>query len=536
MADRDYRVTYRTREVDRGGERDARRRVPGALDPYLYPDDRDEMKRSVALARVRASRYDSDDRDRDFEISSRRETIRDDVSNSTARPGATKTTYSVNSAGVEKESEVTLRSTTKGRESTVATSSPAVSRRTELRERDEVEVDRERTSTLPIRTSNRASAREYDRESLRTDPLYEIQRPRKENGLYVIDARDADVYISGGGRDSARTYEGYKDDVYDSEYRSRQSRNGPTRESDYRQSEVVYSSRDDYQSSAPLVNSGTPYMSGGRLEQVPSRTALRSQTYLDSPSRSSTKVCEDDRKSTVISKGPSKRSTRREEDDFAFVEKRDTRAPTIRETFRDPVYDGPPSAAPETPRGRTRASMVSMSPSEDEYVMVSPPQQRSGRADTGRASSTGTALRSAIYRTDAYTEDERRERRRSRSISFRAHEADDHYAGDRYHQPPGEEAAACGKFLNSYGGQRDEQLARYSSRGSVRDDGEYGRRSRSSKMEEFDYEKKDLVKYEPGPELPKGRSRSRKSRRRRSSDEESYVSRNVEKTIKTTYY
>lgn len=50
-------------------------------------------------------------------------------------------------------------------------------------------------------------------------------------------------------------------------------------------------------------------------------------------------------------------------------------------------------------------------------------------------------------------------------------------------------------------------------------------------MEERDYDRQesDVVRYAP----QKGRSRSRK---RRDSDDESYISRNFEKTTKTTYY
>lgn len=191
MAERDYRVTYKTREVD---DDRPRRRIPTALDPYLYPEDRDELKRNVALARVGASRYANEGREpQDFETSVRRETIRDDVSRTTARgpaqPGATKTTYSVTSAGLEKESEVTLRGATKTREPTVAAGpSPSVSRRSEYREVDDIEIDRERTTTMPIRTV-RASTKPYDDQDYsRYDRVYEVERPRKENGVYVIDA------------------------------------------------------------------------------------------------------------------------------------------------------------------------------------------------------------------------------------------------------------------------------------------------------------------------------------------------------------
>lgn len=528
MSGPDYRVTYKTREVD---DDRPRRRIPTALDPYLYPEDRDELKRNVALARVHAPRYVNEGREpQDFETSVRRETIRDDVSRTTARgpapPGATKTTYSVTSAGLEKESEVSLRPTKSREPALAAGPSPSAARRSEYREVDDIEIDRQRTTTMPVRTV-RASTKPYDDQDYsRYERVYEVERPRKENGVYIVDARDADVYY-GGARESDRGFAGYRNDVYDEDYRSGPSRAGPTRESDYRKSEVIYSSRDDYRSSAPSVQSGAPYMSGARSERAP--TAARSQTRLDDPLRAANKRYEDDRAAITIAKGPSRQSTRREEEDFAFVERRDVRAPLVRESFKDP-FEGSAAPMPETPRGRTRASMYSMSPSEDEYVMVSPPQQRPGTAATARASSAGEALRSAMFRGDKYSQEERQQRRRSRSISFRAHEADDHYAGDRYHEPPGQEAAECGRYLQSYGGKRGGGEVAYTSRSSRRDDRDYDYKSRGGQMEEYDYERREKeVKYPP----KKMRSRSRK---RRESDDESYVSKNYEKTIKTTYY
>lgn len=528
MSGPDYRVTYKTREVD---DDRPRRRIPTALDPYLYPEDRNELKRNVALAKVHASRYANEGRDpQDFETSIRRETIRDDVSRTTARgpaqPGATKTTYSVTSAGLEKESEVPLRGATKTREPTVAAGpSPSVARRSEYREFDDIEVDRERTTTIPVRTV-RGSAKPYEDDYSRYERVYEVERPRKENGVYVVDARDADVYY-GGARESDRGFAGYRNDVYDEDYRSGPSRAGPTRESDYRKSEVIYSSRDDYRSSAPSIQGGGAYMSGARSERAP--TAARSQAALNDPLRAANKRYEEDRAAITIAKGPRRQSTRRDEEDFAFIERRETRTPSVRESFKDP-FDGSAAAPPETPRGRTRASGYSMSPSEDEYVMVSPPQQRPGTAATGRASSAGDTLRSAMYRGDRYSQEERQQRRRSRSISFRAHEADEHYCGDKYHEPPGQEAAECGRYLQSYGGRRGGGDVAYSSRSSKRDDRDYEYKSRGGDMEEYDYERREKeVKYPP----KKMRSRSRK---RRESEDESYVSKNYEKTIKTTYY
>lgn len=530
MAERDYRVTYKTREIDpRDDDRyeDPRRRVPTALDPYRYPDDRDELKRNVALAKARAaSRYDTDDY-RDLDASVRRDTVRDDFSSSTIRgvprPATTKTTYSVTSAGIEKESEVKTRATTQARGPSAAASTPSMPRRTDYREHDD--YDLEWTSTVPVRSSLHPSTRPYDdREYSRMERVYDVERPRKENGVYMIDARDADVYVSGDSRDFGRDAAEYRSSAIGDEYWSSQTRIAPSRVPGSRQSEVVYSNRDNYRSSAPSIHVDSPYMSGARSERPP--PASRSQTTLHAPSRSSARVCEDDR-TTTATQGPSRQSTRRDEEDFTFVERRDTRAPSIHESFRDPFHDD--TSAPETLRGRTRASMNTISPFEDKYVVASPPQQRSGT--NARGPSTGESLRSSMVKDDTYTPEERRQRRRSRSITFRAHEADDHYAGDKYHQPPGAEAAECGRYLKHYGDERDRMDFEYSSRSSKRGNRDYAYRSRGSQREERDYERRDRdsIRYAP----QKMRSGSRK---RRGSDDESYVSKYQEKTTKTTYY
>ena len=171
--DRDYRKPYRSGEVD---PRDAdvydapRRRIPTALDPYLYPEDRDELKRNIAEVKARNAKYHLDEY-RDYDPPARREVSRDDISTSTikeaARAGTTKTTYSVTPAGLEKESETKSRIPTTARLPVPTDAAPSVSR-PDRRGRDEYEA---------ARSTVRGSARPYgDREPVRTERLYDPER------------------------------------------------------------------------------------------------------------------------------------------------------------------------------------------------------------------------------------------------------------------------------------------------------------------------------------------------------------------------
>lgn len=520
MAERDYRVTYKTQEVSRDSDRydGPRSRIPTALDPYDYPNDRDELKRAVAESRVRNSRYRDDYRD--YESPVRSSTIRDDVTTSTirdpARSAATKTTYSVTPAGLEKESEVSLRKsgTTAPRESVVA------SRQTDYRERDEYDLSRSTT---------RSSARQYDdRDFSRTERVYDVERPRRDPGPYVVDVRDAEVleiYPDGRVREADRGFGGYRNDPYnDRPPRGTQSRGLPARSPDYRQSEVQYLGRDDARTSAPTIQSSGPFMSGARQDRAPTiASAARSQTDFRGPSRTSTRVFEDDRRSTNVAPyGPSRSSTRREEDDFTFVEKTTTRdrAPTIRENFRDPFYGDPSVRDPETPRGRVRSSTFEQSPPDNDYVMVSPQRDDITLASGRNISTPSTNLKSAILREDSYTPDERLNRRRSRSVGFREVEAEGHHAGERFHQRPGAEAEMMGKHLNHYevDDEHDRMDYRYSSRGNRRD-------------VEMDYDRKDYESTRYTPQ--RRRSRSQGRRRREEDDNESYVDKYYTKTTKS---
>lgn len=519
MADRDYRITYKTREVDRDSERyeGSRRRIPTALDPYDYPNDRDELKRGVAESRVRNARYRDDYRE--YESPVRRETmIRDEVSTSTARDtqqlGATKTTYSVTSAGLEKESEVSVR--TPG--ATVPREAASVSRHTDYRERDDRELSR---------TSTRTSARAYDdRDYSRTERVYDVERPRREPGPYVVDMRDAEIleiYPGGKIRESDRGFAGYRNDPY-SEAPSRSSyvRGPAPRSPAFRQSETIAVERDDVRTSAPSVQGGGPYMSGARQDRAPTAaSAARSQTDFRGPSRTSTRIIEDDKTSTHVAPyGPSRSTVRREEDDFAFVEKTTTRdrAPTIRETFRDPFSEEPPPRDPETPRGRGRVSTFEQSPPENDYVMVSPQRDNATIASGRQTSAAGAVMKSAMFREDSYTPEERLQRRRSRSVGFRETETDGHHAGERFHERPGAEAEMMGKYLNHYrvDNERDRMDYEYSSRGSRRD-------------VELDYDRRDYERMRP----QRRTSRSQGRRRRDEEDDRSYVDTYYEKTTKT---
>ena len=94
--ERDYKSVHRYGDSDSriDNEYGSRRRIPTALDPYEYPDDRDELKRNIAEVKARNKRYQEQ-----FEYS------RDD--RAYPRPQTSRTTYSVGDAGIGRERELT---------------------------------------------------------------------------------------------------------------------------------------------------------------------------------------------------------------------------------------------------------------------------------------------------------------------------------------------------------------------------------------------------------------------------------------------
>lgn len=102
MRDRGYHAS----EV---GKDRPRRHASTAIDPYLYPDDRDELNPNRAWAEVYKSRYQIGDRKpRDLEWSHRRDDVSAKIAKAGVQSGATKTMYSGTSAGLEKESELPM--------------------------------------------------------------------------------------------------------------------------------------------------------------------------------------------------------------------------------------------------------------------------------------------------------------------------------------------------------------------------------------------------------------------------------------------
>lgn len=518
--EKDHRVTYRSREVDpRGADRYGapRRRIPTALDPYVYPEDRDELKRNVAQAKARNARYQPDEY-RDYEAPVRRELSRDDVSTGireTAKPGATKTTYAVTSAGLEKASEVSTRAPTAAR-----TSAPAPSTsRYDRRERDDYEAPRSATRTV---------ARPYDdRDYPRTERIYETEKPRREGGAYVVDLLDVDVIdvrAGQGAQEADRGFAGYRGNPYTDTPRDAYGRGPAPRDYGYRPAEAGYDDRQAGRTSAPAVDIGGLYMSGARTERAPQSVTSRSQSFREPPPRASTRVYDEDIRLTRRTEEPPRTSAMQDEDEWGFVERtsaRDTRAPSARESFRVRNYQDTPA---ETPRGRGRGSTYAKEVAEDEYVMVSPPREGAVTAKSARsAAGTQQSLRSAMMTENSYTPDERLHRRRSRSISFRDEDARGHERGEgKFVERPGAEAAMMGKYLKSYDADEDRMDYAYSSR---------NRREPQEREYEYDYDtrERDSARYAPQ------RVRS-KSRRRRDEEEDDYTSIYQEKTTKTTYY
>lgn len=246
--DRDYRIAYRSRELDREAERyeDTRRRMPTALDPYAYPEDRLELKQAVAETKARNARLR--DEYRKYDSPTRTRANEDDVSISTARQPArastTKTTYSVTDTGLAKESEVTTRAPT-----AIPAREPA--RASTLRDRDQYDE---------IGASTRSSRAYDDRDYTRSERIYDIERPRREAGGYVVDIGDADIIgiRSGPGLvESDRGFAGYRNDPYENEpVRRIQTREMPIRSSAYRDS--AYAERMGPRTSAPSLDDDVP--------------------------------------------------------------------------------------------------------------------------------------------------------------------------------------------------------------------------------------------------------------------------------------
>lgn len=543
MGERDYRVTYRSRELDED-ERDGPRRIPTALDPYLYPEDRDELKRNIAMMKARNRGYEDDYRrttvhDDDHSTTavkyksrpSTRTTMYDDPlstvvrenTRENARPGTTKTTYSVTEAGLERESDRARRPVQPSRQDTVFPEE-SISRQSSFEESEKINVRREksRAKTMPhesiaAATSERsrggsrradiADDRYYDRYDDREREYsvmdYEVERPQKKGGVYVVDIGDS------------RGFGGYRGDPYE-DAKSGFSR-GTSRPVAKEEKRSVYVERDDVKSS---TFAGAPYVSGAR-------GGSKSQTEFRGPSRATTRARDDFRETkrepTMVSahRGGSRAATKFDEDEYPMQidDRRLGRPPTVTEDFRDPFG---PDPSLMSDRGRQRANTF-----EEDYVMVSPPRKSVAPTEVSRKSSG--PLRSALIKDDSYSPDERRRRRRSRSIQFREAECEHHYAGDRFHQAPGAEACLAGKFLTHY----DDPPRR--DRGSERTDLEYDRRT-SRSVGRYDRSERDsrYVKEDRyAPQQAPSRSRRRKTEE---DDDESYVSRNFEKTIKTTYY
>lgn len=489
--ERDYRVTYRTREIDPRDDvayEKSRRRVPTALDPYRYPEDREELKRNVAEVKARNKRY-HDDRDRDYDSPSRQGVYRDDLSNSTVKgtvkPETTKTIYSVTSAGIERETET-------------RTAGPVPKAATTIYRQDD-DLDYRRPTA-------RGSGRpRNDRDYAPADGGYVRERPPRETGGYVVDMRDADVidvYTGSGARESERGFAGFRNDPYEGDYRRDYGRNSTYRSSRHRE---VDRNRGTPSSSASSLQGGGPYMTGARTDRGPVGAASRSQTeFTEAPSRTSTRVYEDELNSQAAAHGPSRTSRRRDEEDWGIIERVSTRdaEPAVRENFRDPIYDKPP----EVPRGRVRRSTIA----SDDYVMVSLPKESAATSTTGPVS-----IRSAMVRQDSYTPEERLQRRRSRSISFREEEAAGHHRGDKFAERPGAEAAMMGRYLKHYDVDDD------------RTDRAYSSRSRRDERDE-----RDVARYPP----QRVRSHSRRRRGTRANEDDSYDFSYREKTVKDTYY
>lgn len=550
MADPDYKLVYKTRDIDLrdpDAYNKARARIPTALDPYRYPEDYDELKRNVAQVRARNERYRGEDY-LDHEPPRRSATLRDDVSASAGvgigvgrnspRPATTKTTYSVGLRGLEKESETTrpapLPSVGKTMRDDdfeirgVSTRGLAPSVARTVKE-DDFEISG---------VSSRGPARPYDnRDYSRTERIYDIERPERVGGAYMVDMRDAsvaDVYTGNGARDADRGLGGYRNDPY--EYEREPLRDyprdppPPPRASTFRESENFYA-RDSQRASAPIVVAADrPYMSGARSERAPTvARASRSQADFQAPSRASTRVFEDDRASTKVAPAISRQSVRKEDDDWNFVEARRDRAPTVKESFRDPIANDPRS--PDTLRGRAREE------TGDDYVTLSPPPKRATERQSiaGGASSSG-APRSIMMRDDAYTAEERARRRRSRSIGFNEDQCKGHNAGERFAERPGAEAAMMGRYLKSYNVDDERMDYEYSSRkdrGGRGSDKELERRDERDEV--YGYERRERERYEPQRQKSV-RSKSRRRRDEEEDDDRSYVDRKYEKTVKTSYY
>lgn len=511
--DRDYRVTYRTREIERDPaerQREARRRIPTALDPYAYPEDRLELKQAVAETKARNARLRDDYRK--YDSPTRPRASDDDVGASIirepAKAGTTKTTYSVTETGLAKESEVTSRAPT----AAPAREPAPPTRASTYREKDEYDL---------TRTSTRTSARPYDdREYVRSERVYDVERPRREAGGYVVDVGDADIIgiRSGPGLiEPDRGFAGYRMDPRNYESpRDNYPRDAPSRGPTY--SKSFYDDRQTTRSSAPVLDAEPPYMSGARQERAPTVKSARSQADFKGPTRASTRYEDDWEATTAAPYGASRQSTRREEDDYTFVEKTTTRdrGANIHETFRDPFKDEPFEPF-DKGRSRSRAETLTKAPLEADYVMVSPPRDTATAVSRRPTEASEKKTRSSILRHDSYTDEERIQRRRSRSINFRDTEVDGHFRGEKFCERPGAEAEMMGRYLNNYD-NTDRRIPRdddYSSRRTRRD-------------YEADCDRRNADRYVSG-----ARSKSRGARR--DDDDRSYVDSYRKKTT-TTYY
>lgn len=549
--ERDYRVTYRSREADDDDRRDSRRHFPTALDPYLYPEDRAELKENIAMMKARNRGYDDDFRhDRS---AARAMEIDDDYSTTAVkyrsrpttratdyedgldtpvrentrqnvRPGTTKTTYSVTEAGLERETESSRRPKSTPQRRDTVYPGESISRQSSFEEskKTDVRVERSRVQSMPrepVAASERSRGvsrqtgfvadRYDDRERDYSVMDYEIERPYKQGGVYVVDIGES------------RGFGGYRNDPYEdakSGYTHGTSR--PLTREDKR---TIYAERDDARSSMHSLQAPGPYVSGAR--------ATKSQTEFRGPSRGSARRQDDfretKREATIVSghRGGSRTANRREEDEkiMQIDDRRLERPAPITEDFRDPFGPDPSLVSS---RGRARANTF-----EDDYVMVSPP--RKSVAPSEGTLKTSDTLRSAMVREDTYTPRERLRRRRSRSISFREAEVDKHCAGDRFHQRPGEEAALAGKYLNSYDADTRRDRYRDQNRDQERMNYEYSSKtSRNAGAYERDERDSRYVREDRYAPQHVGS----RHRRRKDDDDESYISRNFEKTVKTTYY
>lgn len=428
--DRDYKVVYKAKEVGRSDDDLSRRRIPTALDPYDYPNDRDELKRGVAEAKIRASRkYYNDSHDDFDEPLSRqvaRSDYRDDRSLASATEGTatklTKTTYNVTSDRAGRDAYVT------GARS-VTTSGPAPSSSaSQMREDGQRDITPTRYDPRPP-----PPPRDY------LPAGYNVEVARPQHGVYIVETargNDIDVYV--GHKDIDRGFGGIRDERYIEDAYGRGPSPDVRPKPYYRDGYAYYDQRGDTRSSTRALESSGPYASGAReVDDITIRDTRMQESRRDVPRSAARTV--DKEEWRVINEAP---------DDNANM------------SFKDPFHDGRAIDG----RGRPRSVSQAKPPPEDDYVMVTPP-----RAARHRERSSEN-IRSAMFREDRYTPEERLMRRRSRSAHFREGDVPRHSAGEQRHERPGEEARLYGGNLPHYDEYSERDYVDYEYRDTVRQD------------------------------------------------------------------